>query len=105
MLSRQERDQMKKENVKKIAKERMYRLIELAEEEFKAHPERSQRYIELIRKLSQKNKVPIPKEIKPKFCKKCGAFLKPGENAKMRLTKAYRVVSCLECNFSRKLGL
>lgn len=94
-----------KGKVKRIVLERMYRLAELAAEEFPGHPGRSKRYIELIRRLSQKNKVPIPKELKRQFCKKCGAFLKPGENARMRLTKHYRVVSCLECGFSRKLSL
>lgn len=94
-----------KNKIKKIVLERMYRLIELANFEFPKHPERSKRYIELIRKLSQKNKVPVPKEIKQKFCKKCGSFLKQGKNSKMRLKKAYRVVSCLECGFSRKLSL
>ena len=94
-----------KEKIKRIVRERMYRLIELAGQEFPNHPERSKRYVELIRKLSQKNKVVIPKEIKPRFCKKCGSYLNPGENAKLRLTKQYRVVSCLECGFTRKLAL
>lgn len=94
-----------KGKIKKIVLERMYRLIELSDQEFAKHPERSKRYVELIRKLSQKNKVPIPKEIKQKFCKKCGSFLKQGKNAKMRLTKSYRVISCQECGFTRKLSL
>lgn len=94
-----------KGKIKRIVLERVYRLIELAEFEFPHHPERSKRYIDLIRKLSQKNKVPLPKEVKQKFCKKCGSFLKPGKNARMRLTKDYRVVSCLDCGFARKLAL
>jgi len=90
--------------VKKIALERIYRLFELAERNFKKHPERSKRYIELARKIAMRYNVRIPFELKQKFCKKCNAFLKAGVNAKIRVSKHIIKVTCLECNYTRKIG-
>ena len=96
---------MQKPGVQKIALERIYRLIELAEQNQSKHPERSKRYIELITLIGQKNRVRLPLDIKKQFCKKCHAYLKPGKNAKLRLTKSYQVLTCEECGFVRKLRL
>lgn len=90
--------------VRKIALERIYRLFELAERNFKKHPERSKRYIELARKIAMRCNVRIPFELKQKFCKNCNAFLKAGVNAKIRVSKHIIKVTCLECNYTRKIG-
>lgn len=94
-----------KDFVQKIALERIWRLFELADAAFNKHPERSKRYVELARKISTRNKVRMPRELKQKFCRKCGAFLKQGKNAKLRVTKSYVVVSCGECGNVRKIGV
>lgn len=95
---------MKKASVRKIALERIYRLFELAEINFEKHPERSKRYIELARKIAMRYNVRVPFELKQKFCKKCNAFLKVGVNAKIRVSKQIIKVTCLECNYTRKIG-
>jgi len=86
-----------------IALERIYRLFELAEQNFSAHPERSKRYFELARKIGMRYNVRIPFELKKKFCKKCGAFLLAGKNAKIRISKKILKVTCMECGFTKKL--
>lgn len=89
---------------REIALERIYRLFELAEAEFALHPERSKRYVELARKLSTRNKAPIPADLKKRFCKKCGAFLVKGKNAEFSEKCELVEIKCLECGFRFKKG-
>ncbi|MFH1224405.1 MAG: ribonuclease P [Candidatus Diapherotrites archaeon] len=88
--------------VREITLERMRRLFELAEKEFEKHPERSKRYVHLARELGKRNRVPIPRELKKRFCRKCGAYW-AGE-AKMKTKKAGTLeeFSCKECGCKRK---
>ena len=90
---------------KEIALERIYRLFELAEAEFKKHPERSKRYVELARKIGTRNKATIPTELKKQFCKKCGAFLVKGKNAEWKDLGKLVEIECDECGFCFKKGL
>ncbi|MDO8427781.1 MAG: ribonuclease P protein component 4 [Candidatus Diapherotrites archaeon] len=88
--------------VEQIALERIYRLFELAEQEFEHHKERSTRYVELARKIGTRNKVKIPKELKKQFCKNCGSFLKIGKNCKIRIMGTMMKITCNECKITRK---
>ena len=93
--------------VERIALERIWRLFELAEKEFdKGNRERANRYVELARKISSRNKATIPTELKRKFCKKCRAFLKKGSNAEWKETDKWVEIKCLGCNaeFKRRKG-
>lgn len=82
-----------------IAKERIQILFSLAEKEFKKHPARSKRYIELARKIGLRYNVRLSKDYKRKFCKNCNTLLKSGVTSQVRLdrsTKTIRVL-CLNC--------
>ncbi len=81
----------------KIALERIWRLFELAEQEFTAHPERSRRYVGLARRISSRNKAPIPAELKKRYCKKCGAFLVEGKNSESGEAGTMLEITCKEC--------
>ena len=94
-----------KELIEGIALARIERLFQLASEEFGKHPERSKRYVQLARAISRRNKVSLEGKFKMQFCKKCGAFLKAGKNARKRIHKGYASILCLECNFVRKVKL
>ena len=89
---------------KEIALERIHRLFELAEEEFEKRPDRSNRYVELARKLSTRNKAVIPAELKKQFCKKCGSFLAKGKNAEWKELGELVEIKCGKCGFSFKKG-
>lgn len=91
--------------VQKIALERIYRLFDLAEKEFKKHPERSNRYVELARKVGEKNNASIPTELKKRFCKKCGNYLKNGKNSVWSKKEKWVEITCGECRFTVKRGL
>lgn len=96
IMSRVARKQQKN-LIQDIATQRMWRLFELAKREYAKHPDRSERYVQLIRNISMRNRMSIPKEIKRSICKHCYAFLVPGSNASYRLKEGYIVISCQRC--------
>ncbi|NIO19275.1 MAG: ribonuclease P [Candidatus Aenigmarchaeota archaeon] len=88
----------------RLAKERISILFEQAEKEFRKHPERSKRYVELARRIGMRYNVRIPKNLRRRFCKKCLSYLKPGVNCRVRMRKDRQavVVTCSVCgNVSR----
>ncbi len=108
--------------LQRIAVERMWRLFELAKEEWKKDFEgtneyseyaklkknktewkpigvrRSRRYIELIRGFSTRFRIAIPREIKNSFCKTCGNLWEEGVNVKRRVKGNTLNSNCLICN-------
>ncbi|MFP4045759.1 MAG: ribonuclease P protein component 4 [Candidatus Aenigmatarchaeota archaeon] len=90
---------MKPKWQRKIARERMEILFEEAEKAFPEHQERSDRYVELARKIGMRYKVKIPKEYKRRFCSNCYSYLKPGVNCKVRVNSEEKTVrwECEEC--------
>ena len=86
---------------RRIAKERIKILLDLAEKEVKKNLERSRRYVELARIIGKRYNVRLTKEQKAKFCKKCNTILIPGYTMKTWLdpkTKT-KVVKCLNCKY------
>lgn len=86
-----------KNKLEQIALERIQRLFELAEKEFAHRPDRSNRYAEIAIKISTRNRVRIPLELKYKHCKKCKKFLKAGKNAELKKNEQWTEIHCLEC--------
>jgi len=82
----------------KIARERINILLNLAEKEFRKHPQRSRRYVELARKIGMRYNVRLTKQQKRKFCKICNTLLKPGVTSEKRTQKGSIVIKCLKCN-------
>jgi ribonuclease P protein subunit RPR2 len=83
---------------REIAEERILELFRQAELRFSSHPELSDRYMEIVRKIAMKYKVKLPKEFKRRICKHCHKFLVPGNNCRVRLTEKKVVYTCLGCN-------
>ncbi len=100
MVFKQRRTSRKPSWQIQIAKERIEILFKQAEKEFNKHPELSNRYVELARKISMKLTVPIPFHLKRRFCKKCKKYLVYGKNARHRINseKKYVLITCLKCN-------
>jgi len=84
---------------RRIAKERIRILFELAKKEFEKNPERSRRYVELLRTIGKRYNVRLPKEIKRSFCKVCNTIFIFGKTARVRLDskRKIRIVRCLSC--------
>jgi len=83
----------------KIAKERINLLFELAMRELDKNPQRSKRYVQLLRKIGLRYNVRLPKHIKRIICKHCNNLLIPGKTAMVRLNSRKKTVNikCLEC--------
>jgi len=97
---------MKKNNknvIQQIALERMYRLMDLAIEEWKTHPERSTDYLQLMKKIGTRNKVKIPKELKELYCKKCLSLLIEGKDKEVRIKGKMLLVKCRKCGKIKKI--
>jgi len=78
-----------------IAKQRIKQLFEQADE---IYPNKlANRYVELARKIAMKCKVKIPSMLKRKFCKHCYCYLRPGDNARVRLSNGKLIYSCFQC--------
>ena len=75
----------------------MQRLVELAERTFGRNPERAKRYIYIARKIGTKTKTRFPQELRKKFCRTCGNFLKKGKNCTIELENQFIKITCSEC--------
>jgi ribonuclease P protein subunit RPR2 len=93
---------LRKDSFQEIAEKRIIDLFSEAEKVFKEDTGLADRYVFLARKLSLKFKVPLKKEQKIKFCRKCGSFLLNGKNAKIRLSKGNLVINCGVCKTIRR---
>lgn len=93
------RGRKKPESWKRIARERIDILFDEADKELKTHPERSKRYVELARKIGMRYNVRLGREKRMRFCSKCGSYLKPGVNCRVRVRpdKKAVTVTCLVC--------
>jgi ribonuclease P protein subunit RPR2 len=90
-------------NQQKIALDRIARLLQQAEENFRDYPELSRRHVELARKIAMKYKVRFTDGQKRLFCKRCNAFLKTGVNSRTRIVKGKIVVTCLGCKNVKRM--
>ena len=82
---------------KKIAMERIAVLFGLARESFPRHPERSNRYVALSRRIAMRQRVRIDREFRRQYCHHCYAFLVPGQNMRVRVHRGNVVVTCGIC--------
>lgn len=92
--------------VKKIALERIERLLDFASKIFKERPELAHRYAELVWKIKTRYNLKLPQRLKRKFCKKCQSFWVPGKTCRVRLKSSrppHVVINCLECGYEKRI--
>jgi ribonuclease P protein subunit RPR2 len=82
---------------KKIARERIGTLFNQARQMFSENPERSNRYVEIARKIAMRQRIRIDHEFRRQYCHHCYAFLVPGQNMRVRVHRGNVVVTCLSC--------
>ena len=74
-IKEQNNEKMKEKSrnpaTKKIARERIEILFEQARQEFCAHPERSNRYVDIARKIAMRQRIRIDREFRRQFCHHC----------------------------------
>ncbi len=82
---------------KKMARRHIARLFQLAESEaLDSRMDRSDRYVHLARRMAMRYNVGLGR-YRRHFCRKCGAFLVPGSNARYRLNHGKVSVTCGNC--------
>jgi ribonuclease P protein subunit RPR2 len=86
-----------KDWAKEMAKQRIERLFELADIEFKMHPERSDRFAGLARRIGMRYRVRLLPEFRKKICKHCHRYLVQGVTARTRLLGTHIATTCLIC--------
>ncbi len=92
------REKSKNPATKKIARERISVLFDQAGRAFHDHPERSNRYVELARKIAMRQRIRIDREFRRRFCHHCYVYLVPGNNMRVRVHRSNVVVTCHACN-------
>jgi ribonuclease P protein subunit RPR2 len=88
---------------KDMAYERIIRLFELAHIEFNDHPERSNRYVQLARRIGMRYRVRMPQEFKRQICKHCHIYLVQGATARTRLQGTHISTTCTSCGKQMRL--
>lgn len=92
---------------KSIASERIAILFDRAEK--KASENRkdlADRYVELARKIGMKSQETIPKSLQRKFCRNCKSYIRPGENARVRMSsEKTQIITCKKCGEIKRYSL
>ena len=79
----------------RLAEERIERLHGLAREAARAgEDDRAREYVRLARRLSERNRVRLPREFRRFTCDACDSYLIPGRNARVRARDGHVVVTC-----------
>ncbi len=85
----------------KIALERIYRLFELAEKMNNAKNDKYvKRYLTLAKKISEKCRISVPKELKQKYCRKCFSM-----DITTSKKEPFLIVKCNNCKYEKKYSL
>jgi len=90
---------------RRIPLERYERLIAMARRYLREDPQLAHRYAHLARRIALRNRLRPPPRLKHAVCKRCGAPLVPGVNARVRLRRRrepHLAVTCLECGYVRR---
>ncbi|NMC09511.1 MAG: ribonuclease P [Methanothrix sp.] len=74
----------------------MERLFSLAAKEYEAHPERSNRYVQIARQISARTRVRMPRQLKALVCRNCGCYLS-ASSRRVRLREGILITTCLCC--------
>ena len=83
---------------RKIAKERISILMELAEKESsKGNQKRTERYVSLAKRIGTRYNVRFPRALKRRLCRHCDALLIPPLNCRVRLTRGKVTIYCFKC--------
>ncbi len=93
---------------KRIARERIHILFNLAENMYSEDPSLAQRYVMLARKIGMRYKVGLPREHRWKVCHNCKGYLFPGGTCRVRFQskrEPHIVVTCLQCGTNNRMPL
>jgi len=92
--------------IRDIARQRIYLLLSLAEEEIRRDEKLARRYVELALRIASKARIRLPRRVRRRICRKCFTLLVPGLTARIRVKRGCGgtriVVTCLRCGYIRR---
>ncbi len=95
-----------KERRQEIARERIHLLLNLADEcALSGDLQHAGRYASKARKIGMRYNVNMPKGFKFKYCRKCGAYLLPSRNVRVRLTGKRLTYQCTHCGYFYRMPI
>jgi len=78
-----------------IARERIERLHELARgAAAQSRTDRARSYVRRARRVAERNRLTLPRQFRRFTCDQCDAYLRPGENARVRTQNGHVVFTC-----------
>lgn len=78
-----------------IAEERIDRLKGLAAEAAaEGMHDRARSYVRLARRIAERNRLRLPRSFTRFTCDACDVYLRPGDNARVRLRNGHIVITC-----------
>jgi len=78
-----------------IASERIERLAVLAREAARdGEYDRARERVRRARRVAERNRIALPWRLKRFTCDRCDAYLRPGDNARVRTQDGHVVVTC-----------
>jgi len=105
MAKRQRFEKLKRQR-QEIAAERIEILMAEADRKGAEHDFKyASRYATLARSIGMRYNVRPSKADKMRLCKKCGAYLRPGINLRVRLGKRTLSRTCLECGHVKRIPI
>lgn len=95
----------RRKNVEKnIAHERVEILINRARNYMYQDYKLARRYISLAKRIAERYRIKIPKELKLIFCKKC-LYPYRSDKFRVRVNKSRVVITCLNCGEERRVPI
>ncbi|WP_254862204.1 ribonuclease P protein component 4 [Halovivax gelatinilyticus] len=78
-----------------VAEERIDRLQQLARTAAADDEhDRAREYVRLARRIAERNRLELPRSFTRATCDRCDAYLRPGDNARVRLRDGHVVITC-----------
>ena len=84
---------------RRIAKERMQILIEIAASNARANPQLAQKQARIAWAISLKHRIRMPYHIRMTFCRQCKMFIAPGVDARFRIGRGCTKSVRITCGF------
>ena len=97
-----------KERIKHLAQARIEILWQQALSNAESRPEIARFQMRSARKIAQRSRTKIPRQISRRICKQCGSILIPGKSCTVRIRHnraKHVVVTCTECGTVKRYYL
>ncbi|MHA1481424.1 MAG: ribonuclease P protein component 4 [Candidatus Thorarchaeota archaeon] len=94
-----------KKKLKQLAHARIDILWKSAVETATERPEHAKRQMHSARKIAQKVRTKVPRHMSRRVCRKCGAVLIPGRNARFRIRNnrsTHLTMTCFDCGTAKR---